>query len=73
MNKFAAAGLTVINSQKLSTPVIGGHCLHLECKVVYRQAMDAEGLLPEIKQLKYAQGDYHVFYGAEIVAAYITE
>ena len=73
MNKFATANLTVINSQKLTTPVISGHCLHLECKVVYRQAMDADGLLPDIQQSKYAEGDYHVFYGAEIVAAYVTE
>lgn len=73
INKFAAANLSTQNSRTLNTPVLAGRFLHLECKIVYRQAMEADGLLAELQQLKYATGDYHTFYAGEIVAAYETK
>lgn len=73
LNKFAAANLTVQNGKVVNTPVISGPCLHLECRIVYRQDMEADSLLPELRQLKYATGDYHTFYAGEIVTAYETK
>lgn len=73
MDKFAAANLTAVAGQKTATPVIQGACLHLECKTLYKQPMDGMALEENLRQLKYATGDFHTFYAGEILAAYKTE
>ena len=73
MDKLAAAGLTALPGQKISTPVIAGNCIHYECKVVYRQDMDQDALAAMLQHSCYASGDYHTLYYGEIVACYQTE
>ena len=73
MDKLAAADLTALPGQKISTPVIAGNCIHYECKVVYRQDMDQDALAAMLQHSCYASGDYHTLYYGEIVACYQTE
>jgi flavin reductase (DIM6/NTAB) family NADH-FMN oxidoreductase RutF len=76
-DKIAAASLSVKPGEVVKTPVINVPGLHLECKVVYKQAMDPAGLCPAIQEKAYTHGakanDWHVMYYGEIVAAYETE
>lgn len=73
IDKIAAAGLTTIAGQRLSTPVIKNCKLHYECKIVTQQEFPAEALNAEINAACYSDGDYHTMYIGEIVASYLTE
>jgi len=72
-NKLAAANLTTTAGQKIATPVITGCGLHYECKVVYKQAMEAPLLTTDLQEKWYASGNYHTLFFGEIVATYIEE
>lgn len=73
MDKIAAAKLTLADSQAIATPIIATPGLQMECKVVFKQTMQAENLAAAEQASCYADGDYHTLYFAEIVAAYRTE
>lgn len=73
LDKFAAAKLTPIKGREVSAPVIKECGIQLECKILYKQAMDENALDPKIKEASYADGDYHVLYYGEIVACYEQE
>jgi len=70
LNKIEACGLTLQPSQVVDTPIISDCDLHIECKVVYKQAMEPGTLNADIKEKKYPNGDFHVMYYGEIVKAY---
>ena len=73
IDKFAAAGLTVLPGQKTETPVIKGCGLHFECKIIYKQAMEPSQLDPSLIKKWYDSGDYHTFYAGEILSCYTEE
>ena len=53
------------------SPIIDNCGLHIECKIVFKQAMDKENLCEEIKNSSYPKDDYHVMYFGEILKVYI--
>lgn len=69
-DKLSVAGLKQQASKMVKTPVIAGCDLYYECKVLYKQAMIPSATPEEITSACYADGDFHVFYFGEIVAAY---
>ncbi|WP_144414728.1 flavin reductase family protein [Clostridium aceticum] len=70
-NKIQECNLT-LKEGFLEDSVIIDECdLHLECRIVYKQGMDAATLSSEINDSCYANNDYHVLYYGEIVKAYI--
>lgn len=71
IDKFKECNLTLENSKKVSTPIIGECELHYECKIVYKQEMNPEFLSKEIVDRSYADDDYHTIYYGEILATYI--
>lgn len=71
VNKFEECNLSLLDGQKVSTPIIGECELHYECKVVYQQAMEPATLDENIKDRFYATDDYHVLYFGKIVDAYV--
>ena len=73
VDKFVECNLTLIDGQKISTPVIGECELHYECKVVYQQAMEPATINDEIKNKFYKNNDYHVLYFGEILDTYLLE
>lgn len=82
VDKIKAAGLTLVNGDKVSTPAIAQYPLTLECKIIQSQPIDLSTL--ESKYLSYypqdvdgyqtgANKDTHIAYTAKIVDAYILE
>jgi len=72
-DKFAVCSLESIPAQAVATPVIATSAWQYECKVIYRQEMQTEGiLLPQISERLYQpqHGKPHVLYFGEILAAY---
>lgn len=75
LDKIQAMNLTLEEPEKISVPGIRQLPLTLECKVIYRQAQNANGLSQEIID-RYYPGevqDHHTAFYAEIVSAYIIE
>lgn len=74
-DKILAMNLTLEDPDKISVPGIRELPLTLECKVLYRQAQNSNGLPQEIIS-RYYPGevqDHHTAFYAEIVSAYIIE
>lgn len=69
-DKFAAAHLTAKPGKKVAVPVIAECDRHYECKVIYRQEMAPDALLPDQRERWYGDQDYHTLYYGEIVASY---
>lgn len=77
-DKAAALGLTLVNSEKISTPAIAELPLTLECRVIYSVQQDGTRMPAEVMQRYYPdwennKDDVHSVYYGEIVAAYIIE
>lgn len=70
MDKIKECGLTLAESQIIDTPIIADCALHLECKIVYKQAMEPGTLSRDIRTSSYPNNDFHVLYYGEIVKAY---
>lgn len=70
MDKFKESSLILQDSKFINTPIISNCSLHYECKVIYKQEMNAEQLSEEMKSKNYSTGDYHTFYFGEIVSCY---
>lgn len=73
VDKIKEAGLSLRNGEAVEAPIIENCDLHIECKVVYKQAMDKTFLSEEIINKSYPKDDYHVMYYGEIVTSYIKE
>lgn len=69
-DKIAEANLTLADAQSVDTPIISDCDLHIECKIVYKQAMEPGTLDADIRDAQYAKGDFHVMYYGEILKAY---
>ena len=83
IDKVKEAELTLIDSEKISVPAIKELPITLECKVIYRQKQNLEGIPTDILEKCYPQDidgfavganrDVHIMYYGEIVNAYIIE
>lgn len=83
MDKVKELNLTLEDSEVISVPGIKELPLTLECKVVYKQIQNPEGISEEDRDKFYpltapgedclANRDYHIAFYGEIVDAYIIE
>jgi len=73
VDKIKECGLTLQAAQMVDTPVISDCELQIECRIVYKQAMEPGTLDDGIRDLKYPNGDFHVMYYGEIVKAYYLD
>lgn len=71
IDKFKECNLTLENSKKVDTPIIGECELHYECKIVYKHEVNPQSLSKDIVESTYANGNYHTIYYGEIVEAYM--
>ncbi|ATW27089.1 flavin reductase family protein [Candidatus Formimonas warabiya] len=69
-DKCKEAGISFIPSIAVGSPVIADCRQYYECKIVYKQEMNPEMLMPQIQKAMYADNDYHTLYFGEIVACY---
>ncbi len=78
VDKVATLGLTLVESEQISTPAIRELPLTLECRVIYATRQDGTKMPTDVMQKYYPdwtenQEDVHTVYYGEIVAAYILE
>ena len=83
LDKVKEAGLTPVESEKISVPGIKELPLTLECRVIYAQKQDLSALDEALRRRIYPQDvdssapganrDAHVTYYGEILDAYIIE
>lgn len=72
-DKFRECQLSAAPSPKVNSPYIGECGLIYECKIVFRQKMEAEYLNKDLREKFYKDDDWHeIFYG-EIVGCYLAE
>ncbi|WP_083273625.1 flavin reductase family protein [Geosporobacter ferrireducens] len=73
-DKFKETNLTPIKSKSVDSPIVEEAFLHIECKVVYKQAMNSAALDPSIREAYYdenvAEKTYHTLYYGEILEMY---
>jgi flavin reductase (DIM6/NTAB) family NADH-FMN oxidoreductase RutF len=70
MDKIKESGLVLADSILIEAPIIAGCELHIECRIVYKQAMEPGNLSSDIRSSSYPNNDFHVLYYGEIVKAY---
>jgi len=70
MDKFKELQIPVTQAQTVDGPVIDNCGLILECRTLYKQAINPEDLDPEIRSSFYADEDYHMLYFGEVLACY---
>jgi flavin reductase (DIM6/NTAB) family NADH-FMN oxidoreductase RutF len=71
IDKFKECNFTPIKGRKIDTPIIGEADLHYECKVIYKQKLDENVILPVVKSKYYINNDFHTVYYGEIVDQYL--
>jgi flavin reductase (DIM6/NTAB) family NADH-FMN oxidoreductase RutF len=69
VNKFEECGLKTAASQQVSSPIIDTAGIHMECRIIYKNAMDPDFLIEEFHAL-YPKNDYHTLYYGQIKACY---
>ena len=69
VNKFEECGLKTAAGREVNSPIIHTPGLHVECNIVYKNAMAPDNLVAAFHGL-YPQKDYHTLYYGEIVACY---
>jgi len=71
-DKFKECNLQVQPAQHVATPIVNLAGTHLECKIIYKSAMDPANMDPALEKL-YPAKAFHTLYFGEIVACYDTE
>lgn len=69
LDKFKECNLKTSPAQKITTPILDIPGIHLECRIVYKSAMNDKFLVADYHYL-YPKKDYHTLYFGEIVACY---
>ncbi len=72
-NKIEECKLSLMDGDSVKTPIIQNCPLHIECRVIYRQAMEPSSLEPKIIQDYYLNGDFHYLFYGEILNSYLLE
>jgi flavin reductase (DIM6/NTAB) family NADH-FMN oxidoreductase RutF len=69
-DKFKECGVEPGAAKKTFSPIIETPGIHLECKIVYKSAMDPALLDDEYDEKLYPEKDYHTLYFGEILECY---
>ena len=69
VDKLKECGLKTLAGRKVEAPIIDIAGLHVECKIIYKNAMDP-ALLDDALHAIYPEKDFHTLYFGEIAACY---
>ncbi|MCR1933454.1 flavin reductase family protein [Clostridium tepidum] len=69
-DKIKECNLSLIDGDKVKTPVIKSNGMHYECKVIYKQPLDLNAMDKELLDTFYNDGNNHVLYYGEILNCY---
>jgi flavin reductase (DIM6/NTAB) family NADH-FMN oxidoreductase RutF len=70
IDKFKDLHIPIQEAQTVDGPVIDNCGLTIECRTLYKQAMNPDDLDEEIRTNFYADDDYHMLYFGEVLACY---
>jgi flavin reductase (DIM6/NTAB) family NADH-FMN oxidoreductase RutF len=70
-DKLQKCNLEVNPGKKTHSPVIAVPGTHIECRIVYKSAIDPSHMLDEVIQI-YPNKDFHTMYYGEILECYTT-
>ncbi|MBN2558426.1 MAG: flavin reductase family protein [Clostridia bacterium] len=74
VDKFKECGFKPLEAATVNAPLIDKCKIHIECKVVYKQAMEPGLLDKNLKKMFYeANDDYHVIYYGEVTSCHVAE
>jgi len=71
VDKFKECNFTPIKGRKVNVPIIAEADLHYECKVIYKQTLNLDTILPIVKSKYYDNNAIHTVYYGEIVDQYL--
>jgi flavin reductase (DIM6/NTAB) family NADH-FMN oxidoreductase RutF len=71
IDKFEVCNFTPVKGRKIDTPIIAEADLHYECKVIYKQTLNQDVVLPVVKSRYYNKTANHTVYYGEIIDQYI--
>lgn len=72
VDKLKECGLSFTDGKKVQSPIIHTSGLHVECRIVYKNAMDPALLASDYHSL-YPESDFHTLYYGEILTCYEVE
>ncbi|WP_258878548.1 flavin reductase [Candidatus Xianfuyuplasma coldseepsis] len=72
-DKIKDLDLTLVKGRKVETPVIQQCELHYECKIIYRQALEPNAIMEQVKDRYYPNNNFHMVYYGEIIDTYQIE
>ncbi len=73
MDKFNGHGLSADAAQAVDAPIVAECELHIECRVLSKNALLGEHTAEAVMQSAYANGDLHTLFFGEIVSVYRTK
>ena len=72
-DKIRESGLTPVAASQVAAPAFAEADLIIECRQIYRDAIDPAGFMDPSIDLNYPQRDYHRIYLGEVVIAHGTQ
>jgi flavin reductase (DIM6/NTAB) family NADH-FMN oxidoreductase RutF len=73
VDKIKECGFHILPGRKVKTPIITECDIHLECRVIYQQAMEPTNITDDISKRYYANNNFHVIFYGEIVDSYLLK
>lgn len=73
VDKFKMCKLQTASGRHVGSPIIKVPGIHLECRIVFKSAMNPADLDKNYDTALYPKKDYHTLYFGEILACYETE
>jgi len=70
-DKWQDLGLTKLKANKVNAPLVGECDLHYACKIIGRQEVTSQAIMPDMVTTFYNDDNYHVLYYGEIVGTYL--
>lgn len=70
-DKFKELNLKHTNGKKVKSPILEDCDINIECKIVYKQALDPQFMNEEVEKIYGIEQDYHVLYYGEIVTCLV--
>ena len=72
-DKIKELNLKIQDSKKVKSPIIADCDINLECKIIYKQALDTSSMNEYIGEIYGEEKDYHVLYYGEILSCLVSE
>jgi flavin reductase (DIM6/NTAB) family NADH-FMN oxidoreductase RutF len=73
IDKFKELNLKILDGKRVNSPIIADCDISLECKIIYKQALDPSGMGEYVENVYGEEKDYHVLYYGEILSCFVND